>query len=278
MPYPRAVFRCLALAALLSAPAAAAAAPQAVAHRIVSLVPSLTEDLFALGAGARVVGVSAFSDYPAAAKKLPVVATFGSVDAERIVALHPDAVVGIRAQLPYAKDLRRAGLRVILLDDDTLDDLYADLTALGDLTGRRAEALRLVARLKARTAQLARSAPHTGASLFVVLGTAPIFTVGRPSYIARLIALAGARNASDDVREPYARYSAEALLARQPDALIVDPDVHIETVVAKEPWRSLRAVRAGFVDHPRDVAILMRPGPRYNEGLAWLIAFAKRVR
>src|SRR5579875_995992 len=79
--------------------------PPPPAKRIVSLIPSLTEDLFALGVGGRVVGVSQYSDYPPAARKIAVVSTFASLNAERIVALHPDLVVGIQAQHDLTKQL-----------------------------------------------------------------------------------------------------------------------------------------------------------------------------
>src|SRR5437660_1621648 len=122
-----------------------------VPQRIVSLVPSMTEDLFAVGAGPSVVGVSVFTDYPPQAKRLPIVAT-------------------------------------------------------------------------------------------------------------------------------YARYSAEALVARQPDLLVVDPDVRLNDVLKQPPWNALRAVKQHRVYTLPDAAILERPGPRYNDGLAWLIATLEKVR
>ncbi len=268
----RALAALAALAVLPPAPpAASAAAPPA--QRIVALVPSLTEDLFALGAGARVVGVSTYADYPPAARRLPVVGSFTSLDAERIVALRADLVLGIPAQARITADVERAGVRVRLLRDDTLADVYANLRAVGALTGTSPRAEAVVRGLRARTAALARSRPprRRPPAVFVVLGTAPIFTVGRGSYIAELLALAGARNAAGDVGVPYARYSAEALLHQQPDALVVDPAVGFASAVDRPPWNALRAVREHHVYTLPDAAILERPGPRYNEGLAWLI-------
>ncbi|HTJ26442.1 MAG TPA: helical backbone metal receptor [Candidatus Limnocylindria bacterium] len=262
----------LTAAAALIAPTAAVATP-AGARRIVTLVPSLAEDLYAIGAGAQVVGVSAYSDYPAAARALPVVAGFATISTERILALHPDVVVGIVAQARLTDDLRRAGIRVVLLRDDSLADLDQNLRALGALSGRGAAADALLARLRARTAALTRTvrARRRRPTVFVVLGTAPIFTVGQGSYIARLIELAGGANAAGDLRVPYGRYSGEALLASQPDVLVVDPAVRFGEVLSGAPWNALRAVREHRVSTLPDAAILERPGPRYNEGLAWLI-------
>ncbi len=257
------------------APASAApafAGPSAPAARIVSLIPSLTEDLFAIGAGAQVVGVSVFTTYPPAATRLPAVASFTSLDAERVARLHPDLVVGIPSQAGLAGDLRRLGLRLEFLADDSYDDLFRSLARLGSLTGHVAQAGAVAGRLRARTAALVRTVPRgPRPRTFVALGVAPIFTVGDGSYIARLIALAGGRNASG-VTTPYARYSPEALLAAQPDAIVADRSSGIDRVLGEPPWNALRAVRAGRVYVLDDAAILERPGPRYNDGLAWLIA------
>jgi ABC-type Fe3+-hydroxamate transport system substrate-binding protein len=254
-------------------PALAAALVLAVARpSIVSLIPSLTEDLFAIGAGPQVVATSQFTDYPAAAVKLPEVASFASLDAERIVGMHPDVVVGIPAQSALVADLRRAGEHVELLPDDSFDDIFATIARLGELSGHRSEAAALTLRMRAQTQRLVRSVP-SGARprTFVVLGVAPIFTVGDGSYIAHLLALAGAANASG-VSQPYARYSAEALLAMQPDAIVADRQSGLASVLDRPPWNALRAVREGRVYILSDADILERPGPRYNEGLAWLIA------
>jgi iron complex transport system substrate-binding protein len=256
-----------------------AEAPPDPPRRIVSLVPSMTEDLFAVGAGDRVVGVSSYTDYPPAAKRLPVVATFASIAAERIVALHADLAIGIDAQDRLAGDLRRANVRVLLLHDDRYEDIFNNLLTIGTTTGRRDAALALVNRLRARTNALvhARARRTRKPSVFVVLGVAPVFTVGKGSYIATLIDLAGGRNAAADVNAPYARYSAEALVARQPDVLVVDPSVRLSDVLAQPPWNALRAVKAHHVYTLPDAAILERPGPRYNDGLAWLIGTLNRV-
>ena len=128
-------------------------------------------------------------------------------------------------------------------------------------------------RLHARTSALVRRVKLRARkpAVFVVLGVAPVFTVGRGSYIATLIDMAGGRNAAADVNAPYARYSAEALVARQPDLLVVDPSVQLNDVLSQPPWNALRAVKQHHVYTLPDAAILERPGPRYNDGLVWLI-------
>jgi len=248
------------------------------AQRIVSLAPSLTEDLGALGVLDRVVGVSAYSDFPPAARRIPVVASFSSVAAERLLALHPDLVVGIAAQRAMVADVQRAGVRVVLLPDDDYASIFADLHALGALVAEPARAARVIAALRARTVSLVRSVPRRAHAprVFMVLGVDPTFTVGSGSYIATLIAMAGGRNAAD-LHAAYAPYSDEALVVAQPDALIVDGAVGFASVRGRAPWSDLRAVRDGHVYTLADAALLERPGPRYNEGLAWLIATLRAV-
>jgi iron complex transport system substrate-binding protein len=281
------ILRVLALAVAAAALASCAApryatdvrtSPAPAPRRIVSLVPSLTEDLFAVGAGSSVVGVSQYTDYPPEAKRLPQVASFAAINAERVVALHADLAVGIPAQDRLAGDLRRTGIRVELIRDDTFGDIFTDLTTVGELTAHAAEARAVIARLRARTGTLMRSVKRRARkpSVFVVLGVAPVYTIGKGSYIAALIEMAGGRNAAADVNAPYARYSAEALVARQPDLLVVDPDVRLNDVLSQPPWNALRAVKEHRVYTLPDAAILERPGPRYNDGLAWLIGVVAR--
>ena len=251
---------------------------QPPAHRVISLIPSLTEDLFALGAGAEVVGVSEYSNFPAEAKKLPHVSSYTSVDAERIVALHPDLIVGDVSQGSTIQPLLRAKLHVELFHEDSVADVYTIVRRLGVLLGHEAQANALVANMRATSARLMqhvdRSHPK---SVFVVLDVAPIYTVGKQSYINTLIEMAGGRNAAD-LRQAYGRYTAEALLALQPDVIIADPAVGFQSIENREPWRSLHAVQRGNVALVPDPGILLHPSPRYNVGLKWLIDVLARAK
>ena len=273
--------RALVLVAVLALGACASAAPahDDVPHRIVSLIPSLTEDLFAIGAGRSVVGVSEFTDYPPQAKSLPVVGGFAAIDPERIVSLKPDVVVGIASQTAQAADVRRAGIRTVLLHDDGFDDIFRNIEALGLLTARIDAARALNDRLRERTLALMKTVRKRDRPLrvFVVLGVGPIYTVGDSSYIGKLIRLAGGSNAAT-LADAYGMYSAEALLAAQPDVIVADPTVQLPSVLDRPPWSALRAVRARRIAYLPDPAILERPGPRYNEGLAWLIATLNAAR
>lgn len=259
--------------------AAAAAAPAGSAGRIVSLAPSLTEMLFAIGAGGRVLGVSSFTTYPPAAAALPVVATFASVDAERIVRMRPDLIVGIASQDAQVRDLRRAGLNVRLLEDEAYADIFRNISTLGHWAGREREASALNARLRKETAALRAAAPARSKKprLFVVLQVAPIYTVGNASFIAELIAFAGGENAASALRSAYGRFSEEALVALQPDAIVADPRSGFSAQEDRSPWSALRAVKSrhAYVLTSEQTDVLERPGPRYNEGLKQLISIVQ---
>lgn len=241
------------------------------AERIVSLMPSFTEDLCALGARAQIAAVSKYSDDIPCAAKRPIVSDYASIDAEKIVALHADLAIGIPSQASLIGGLLRAGVPALLLPDDSFASLFSNLTRLGALTGHAREAAYLTASLRRHTAALVASERFKRRpSVFFVAQAAPLWTAGRDSYIGTLIVLAGGRNATG-VAAPYVQYSGESLVARQPDVIVAGSDAGLAGVLSREPWRSLRAVREHRVYILRDAALLVRPGPRYNEGLSWLI-------
>jgi len=235
-------------------------------------MPSFADDVYAIGAGSQLVAVSAFTDAPQA-RRLPRIADAASVDVEAILALRPGAVIGIPAQARFVQSLENAGVRVVLLADDSYPRIFTNLRAIGALTHRVGAADSLIGKLRRETAALhARTktfARHPG--VFVVLGSAPIWTAGAGSYITTLIELAGGKNTAGDLHAAYGQYSAEALLRDQPDVVIADPSALAPAVLDREPWRSLQAVRRGrvYVVNPD---ILERPGPRYNDGVRWLLA------
>lgn len=260
------LFLNFALAALV-----AIAPAQAAAKRVVVLMPSFADDCYAIGAGSQLVAVSAYTDVPAA-KGLPRVSDATSVDTEAVVALRPTVVIGIPAQQRVTEPLRRVGIPVELLPDDTYEQIFINLRRIGELTGRASDAAATIARLQRETARL-HATTHRfqrHPSVFVALGSGPIWTAGAGSYISTLIELAGGINAAADLHAPYGEYSAEALLRDQPDAIVTDPATRLDAVFNREPWRSLRAVRLHHV-YVADPRLLERPGPQYNDGLRWLV-------
>jgi ABC-type Fe3+-hydroxamate transport system substrate-binding protein len=250
-----------------------AALAVAAGIRIVSLAPALTEDLFAIGAGPNVVGVDAFSDRPAAARRLPRVGGMRDVNAEAVVALRPDIVVGIPYEAVHLADVARGGVRTEALPlDDLRDDLHA-IERLGKLTGREAAARRVTQRIRERLASLASAAARTRRlTAFVSLGG--MGTAGGGSYVDELLGLANLHNVTGAVKRPWVTFSPEDLLHAQPDVIIV-PDRG--PALEGEPWAQLAAVKADrIVRVPEDD--LLRPGPRVADVLAELIAGLTRWR
>ncbi len=275
MPKPMRRFACAALVAVCACAGyqpKTTASPH-VARRIVSLVPSLTEDLCALGAGRQIVGVSSFSGDIACAKGLPRVGNAAGIDAERIVSVRPDLVVGIPSQRAMTAPLRRAGIPTMLIADDSYADIFRDISALAAASGHSGEGRSLSSTLQRRTRAL-RAGERSGRNprVIFVAQAMPLWIAGPQSYIGSLVRLAGARLVPSQFPALYGQYNGEALLQLDPDAVIATGDAHVDAVLSREPWRSLRAVRERHVFILRDAALLVRPGPRYNQGLSWIIA------
>ena len=257
------------------APVFAFALLAAAATRIVSLAPSLTEDLFAIGAGPRVVGVDAFSDRPARARALPRVGTLNTVNAEAIVALRPDLVVGITYEAAQLNDVARAGVRTLTLRVDDLAGDFAAIAQLGRETGRASQAQALIAQMRARLARDAhRAALRRPLRAFVAIGRDPIVTAGAGSYVDDLLRAANLANVARAAQTPWPEFSAERLLAAQPDLIIVPASA---TPFTGEPWARLRAVRAGHIVRVPDDDLL-RPGPRVPDAVEALVTQAARWR
>jgi iron complex transport system substrate-binding protein len=247
----------------------------AIAVRIVSLAPALTEDLFAIGAGPAVVGVDAVSNRPPAALRLPRVGSMRTINSEAIAGLNPDLVVGIAYQAPNLRDLARLGVRTQTLPVDTLADDFAAIDALGRATGHVRDAARLLATIRHRLDTVRRATRGLVAPrALVVIGVAPIYTAGRGSYIDDLFGVAHVTNVAANVGSAFPAVSAETVEAEDPDVLVVPSG----TVIPREPpWSRLRAVREG-----RIVAIaeddLLRPGPRVAEVVDALVRGVARYR
>ncbi len=257
----------LAVGVLYVHPSAAHAA--ASPHpRIVSLVPSLTDSLFAIGAGAEVVGVDAYSTRPLAASRLPKVGGLHGVSAEAILAQHPDLVVGADFQARDLADVARAGVRTETFVTSTIADDFATMERLGTLTGHAAEAHAVHLRIAGRLAALAREAKERPErTAFVAIGVADLYTAARGTYLDDLLTLANLRNVAADLTTRWPHYSAERLIEDAP-AIVIVPAPHPPLDAA--PWTQLAAVRSGHVvDVPEDD--LLQPGPRVADVLATIV-------
>ena len=238
----------------------------APARRVVSLLPSFTEILFAIGAGDRLVGRTTWCDYPPEALAVPSVGDGMPPSVEAVAAQHPDLVVLYRSgpNVAAAEQLERLGIRTVLFDLNLLEQLGPVARRLGKLAGREAQAESLATEMDRVVSQ--PPAPSTQSLAFIVWDNPPI-VIGAGSYLDRLAALSGARNVFHDVSSPSAQVSIETIAARDPDFLAVLTDSAVPPRYATRPeWRVVRAVRtARFLFLPGQ--LFGRPGPRAAEAI-----------
>lgn len=253
------------------------------AQRIVSLAPSNTELLFAVGAGSQVVGRDAFSDFPEAALAVTDIGGgWGEIDTETLLALDPDLVLSadiIAAEQNTA--LEALGLTVYVLPNPlVLDDLYTNIETVAALTGHSDNAAALNDALRTRvTAVLetvagADSAPLVFYQLDSSDPTAP-WTSGSGTFIDTLIGMAGGRNVGAVLDGAWAQISAEELIAQNPDVILMGDAVWSgltpEDIAARPGWDAIAAVQNGQV-FAFDDNLVSRPGPRMVDGLETLAA------
>lgn len=277
------------VAAWLAAVAAAAAAAgvnvrddagaqvvvAAPAQRIVSLAPHATELLFAAGAGANVVGVVAWSDFPAAANAIPRVGDAIGLDLERIVSLQPDLIVTWPWTAPaQVEQLRARGIPVYMVDAKTIGGIADNVERLATLAGTSARAAPALADWRRRLRALeARPSPAAPLRVFYQLGDAPMFTVGAPQLITQAINLCGGRNVFGALSAPAPSIDVEAVVAARPQAIVAGTDNAVPPVwlQAWKRWPDLPAVQSGNL-FTVDAMLLHRPGPRFIDGVAQLCA------
>lgn len=235
-------------------------------QRIVSLLPSFTEILFAIGAGDRVVGRTQWCDYPPAALAVPSVGEGLPPNIEAVAARRPDLVVLYKAgaNVTAANQLGRIGVRTVLIDLNRLEDLGPAARTLGRLTGREEQAESLAA---AMDSLAARPPPSATTSLAFVVWDNPPIVIGHGSYLDQLAAQAGARNVFADIIAPSAQVSLETIVARDPDWIAVLSDSGAMPAFAKRrEWRAVRAVREGHFLLLKG-SLFGRPGPRSGDAI-----------
>lgn len=247
-----------------------------LAQRIVSLAPSNTEILFAIGAGDQVVGRDQLSDYPEAAKSVTDIGpAFEALNTELIVSLKPDLVLAAEINTPeQVKQLEDLGLTVYYLNNPlTLEEMYGNLEIVAQLTGYEEEAATLIESLKTRVAAVdEKIAPISSRpSVFYELdGTDPAkpFTAGKGTFITQLIERAGGDNIASDL-DGYPQMSLEQVVAADPAFIILGDaryGVSAESIAQRPGWENLSAVKNGQVV-PFNDDLVSRPGPRLVDAL-----------
>ena len=255
----------------------------APATRIVSLSPATTEILFALGLGPRVVGRTRFCDWPPAARAVPDVGNGIEPSVEAVAARRPDLVLlyTSAANRAAADRLAALGIATAVLKLDLASDVRRAARTIAQLAGVPAVAESLVAAFDSSLrAVAARSAsvPGRRLRLYVDAWASPPMTVGRGSYLSEVIRAAGAENLFDDVGASSATVSLEAIVARDPDAVLVLAldTLHEPSLGGRPGWSAVRAVREGRV-LVVDANLYDRPSPRMGVAAADLAARLSRM-
>jgi iron complex transport system substrate-binding protein len=255
----------------------------APAQRIVSFAPHITELLYAAGAGDKVVAVSDFSDYPEAAKKLPRVASSGTIELERVLALQPDLAIAWRlAATARALDrLASLGIPVFYSEPHKLAEIPAALEAVGALAGTEAVAKEAAQRLRGELDRL-RAAYRGRRTLdvFYQIAERPLMTINGRQFVSDALALCGARNVFADATVIAPVVSVEAVLARDPE-VIVAAQADPADPAWQAQWRRFGALRAVRRDNlvALHAEAMHRHGPRAiaaTAGLCELLDAARR--
>jgi len=248
----------------------------AAPRRIVSLVPGVTEILFAIGAQDAVVGVTDFCDYPPDARRKARVGDMLSPNLETLVSLRPDLVVATRSgnREETFDQLKRLGLPVYLVDEPpSIAGVLRLVGGLGQLTGHRAAAAAIAAGLERRIASVReRVAGRPHPRVLYVLWPEPLIVPGRGSLVSELIASAGGESVTADQAQGYPRMSLEAAVGRAPEVIILARHGAGTGPAVLPQWQrleSLPAIRSGRL-YAADGDLLHRYGPRVVDGLELL--------
>lgn len=239
--------------------------------RIVSLSPATTELVFALEAGSLLVGATDYCDYPSAALNIPRVGSgpVGTVSLETIVAKQPDMVLcKFDTHQPLIESLDRLEIPVIALGPESLAELFEEATWLGHVLDRQQQADRLIEQMKQRASQLTamtESPNYTRRRVFYQVWPEPLMTVGQGAFIDQLLELAGLDNVTKDVPGRYPIISAELVVQRDPEVIIVPASatspLDVGAIVDRPGWNAIQAVKDRAI-YAVDANIISRCGPR----------------
>lgn len=222
------------------------ASAEASSPRIVTLAPHLAELLYAVDAGERLVGVSAYTDRPPEAAALPVVGDAFAVDQERLALLEPDLLLAWESGTPahVIDELRARGYRVEAVRTRGLDDVAAALLTIGELTGHAAEAEQAAQRFREGLRQLAsRHRAARPIDVFYQVSQQPLYTINGEHYVSQLIRACGGRNVFASLSELAPMVDVEAVLVRDPEVMLASSDNPADVFAVWRQWPDLAVNR-----------------------------------
>lgn len=245
--------------------------------RIVSLLPSNTEILYAVGAGKKLVAVSSYSDFPDAAKKLPQVSDYQTINVEQIAALKPDLIVenqmGYGAHKEGLKQLKEQfNIPVYVVKNaGSFADTYKTIADIGTIVGHKAEATKVVNKMKADIAavqakvkKVAKDKPKT----WIEISPAPdLYAIGKGTFMNELLSIAGGVDITNDLA-PWAKVSEEEIVKRNPEVIITTntSKTAVADILGRKAWGDVTAIKAKRVAVVQ-TDLISRQGPRLPQGV-----------
>jgi iron complex transport system substrate-binding protein len=251
-------------------------------ERIVSLAPSNTEILFAIGAGEKVVGVTDFCNYPynfsawIEAGNMTSIGSYYGPSIEPIVALDPDLVLATSGSLAAAENLHELGYNVLVVESKTLDGVLQDILLIGRATGQDIQAASLVTEMRERIDNVTNpvAVATTTPKVYHEVWNEPIMSVGPGTFIDEIITMAGGENIFNDATTSWPTVSSEAIITKNPDVMVF-PDMYmgrqnfyetIEAVKNRPGWDIINAVKNDAL-YEINADIISRSGPRLVDAL-----------
>lgn len=254
----------------------------APAQRIISLAPHLTENLFAAGAGAKVIGVVEYSDFPPTARAIPRIGGYSRLDLEQIAALKPDLVIAWETgnQGGQIARLKALGLKVFVTQTNGLEDIAQQLETFGKLAGTEAKAAIAAREFRTRLNEIRQK--YSGlprVRVFYQVWKQPLITVGNKQIISSAIRLCGGENVFGNLEPMAPHVSVEAVLAEKPEAIIASgmDNARPEWLDDWRQWKSLPAVVQDQL-HFIPPELIQRHTPRLLDGTEQLCVFLEKTR
>lgn len=240
-------------------------------QRIVSLTPSTTELVFAVGVGDRLVGVTAWCDYPPEAQEIPVIGDAFNLNLEVLLNLEPDLIIGDANLVGrYVEKLNEVGIEVYSVTPNSVQEVIDSLIDLGELLGNPELGRQAATRMEEDIQSLLNRVPGgPSPRVFVETWSEPLSTVGPGSFIHEIVDMAGGINIAEDAKEPYAQFSEEQVIARDPEVILLT-NYNKEEVLGRSAWQDLSAVQKGQV-FEINPDLFVRGTPRLVDGLRILI-------
>lgn len=243
-------------------------------ERIISLSPSNTEIIYALGLEDRLVGVTEYCDYPEDAKTKEKIGGYDEPNLEKIFSLEPDLVIATTAHQKAVEQIEKLDIPCIVLAPKNIDEMLDSIVIIGKASGAKSDAEKLVYDLKNRIKNIEKYTADTPEAkrpkVYYELWHSPIMTVGPGTFIDDIIHRAGGKNIASDADKPYPQYSQEQVLAKNPEIIIYSyhgsSKQSKEDILERPGWETISAIKNDKVFYINE-DILIRPTPRLIDGL-----------